>query len=1157
MKLAIFLLLGTVVSVAYSDSPKFIRHIHFTVGGDGGINNGDEATPKIIRQIRAPLGETGTTKGATGGLTSSGAGAGADDIQGHCRTLLTLLKNGMAAGNMSAVNDRIQQFVVVLKRILVMLPPSLQKSVLPIMPKIKSLPQLMKKGAKGTVRTIITQISGTVKEITISRSGGIGAGHEKSQLEQILISIRDLGKAVASGNISNVSTITKELTASMQTMLPKLSPRLRKVLTFCISEMEKIPQLMQTGNKSGAITIITQIGITFVKLMSGGSKGSKGGEGPKNGEGTATGSVSVQKVFVLFTQLRTAIATRNKQLIISISQKLQLSLRAISAQLSLSTTEIQSIEVYIGQLSQIPGLLNRGDIDGILSIITQIEANFIKISGGGGKGPKGGNGTVTGSTSLQEIIILLTKLQTALSSGNKKLILEIYQELTIKLKAVRGNLPLPLRQKIEILVGKLSQLPNLLKSGNNADITLIISIITQLEITLKTAVGGTGESQCPDTIFALLIKVQTYLKAGNVQGALQIIAELIAALEALAPRLPSFVRVTIRIIVQTLTSLQAQLKQGGQTQKALSIIQVIIVRVQKVFASIGSVSNGSKSEIEVISSLLAELEEVSAKGQIQIAISITQTLAIELKQWSTTLSPEAQQIVLTIIVKLKQIRALLEAGKTTGIAIIIDEIEILIQRCASGGGDGAKGKGKGAKVNLTSKQIAEIEAILTKIVGPKLAKVLVDLVVTLINGLLGRVPLRSLLKIVVKLLKNLLGSHGILKKSLGGGNPDAANGGAKTSDGKIKNLTPADQARLIAILSRTVGPYTARTVVKLLATIIDGLLGKLPLEQILHGVTGLVEKLLSSNGLFGKLLGPGGVGGLLRGLLGGNKGSISKGSRSQLTIIFNLLIQLKSAVTAGNTSLVAQLVQQLVIVLKRFLAVLPPGAQETIFTIIELLNTIPGFAKSGSTASVKEIIQKIEILIRQLFTGSVKGGGAKVGGAKGGGKNLTREEILEIEAILTQIVGPKLAKVVTELVVTLVNGLLNGVPLRGLLQIVVKLLKDLLKPSGLINQLLGGGNAHAAGGKARCKNGKLINLTLADQERLIKILSRVLGKDLPRTVVKLIATLVNGLLCGLPLNQILHSITGLVGGLLGKDGLLGGLVGPHGLGGLLGGLLGR
>lgn len=134
---------------------------------------------------------------------------------------------------------------------------------------------------------------------------------------------------------------------------------------------------------------------------------------------------------------------------------------------------------------------------------------------------------------------------------------------------------------------------------------------------------------------------------------------------------------------------------------------------------------------------------------------------------------------------------------------------------------------------------------------------------------------------------------------------------------------------------------------------------------------------------------------------------------------------------------------------------------------------------------------------------------------------------------------------------------MNGVPLRGLLQIVVKLLKDLLKPSGLINELLGGGNPHAAGGKSRCENGKLKNLTPADQERLIKILSRVLGKDLPRTVVKLVATLVNGLLCGLPIHQILHTITGLVGGLLGKKGLLGGLVGPHGLGGLLGGLLGR
>lgn len=62
MKLAIFLLLVTIVSVAYSGKPEVIEYIHFTVGGkggDGATGGGvsrkpeDKAVdgPKIIRKI--------------------------------------------------------------------------------------------------------------------------------------------------------------------------------------------------------------------------------------------------------------------------------------------------------------------------------------------------------------------------------------------------------------------------------------------------------------------------------------------------------------------------------------------------------------------------------------------------------------------------------------------------------------------------------------------------------------------------------------------------------------------------------------------------------------------------------------------------------------------------------------------------------------------------------------------------------------------------------------------------------------------------------------------------------------------------------------------------------------------------------------------------
>lgn len=170
--------------------------------------------------------------------------------------------------------------------------------------------------------------------------------------------------------------------------------------------------------------------------------------------------------------------------------------------------------------------------------------------------------------------------------------------------------------------------------------------------------------------------------------------------------------------------------------------------------------------------------------------------------------------------------------------------------------------------NLTPKEIAEIQAVLTKIVGPKLSKTVTKLIVSLANGILGGVPLKGVLRSVVQLLVKLLKSHGILAKLLGGGNSNAAGGGAKGANGQLKNLTPADQQRLIAILSRTLGPYTASYIVKLVATLVDGLLGKIPLHSILHSVTGLVEKTLNAKGLLGKLLGRKGLGGPISKLLG-------------------------------------------------------------------------------------------------------------------------------------------------------------------------------------------------------------------------------------------------------------------------------------------------
>lgn len=164
--------------------------------------------------------------------------------------------------------------------------------------------------------------------------------------------------------------------------------------------------------------------------------------------------------------------------------------------------------------------------------------------------------------------------------------------------------------------------------------------------------------------------------------------------------------------------------------------------------------------------------------------------------------------------------------------------------------------------NLSPQDQVKIQAILTKIVGPKLSKTVTQLVASLANGVLGGVPLNGVIHPVSQLLVKLLKSHGTLAKLLGGGNANAANGP------NAKNLTPADQARLAKILNRTLGPYTSKYIVKTVATLVDGLLGKIPLGSLLHSVTGLVEKTLSPKGPLGQLLGRKGLGGPISKLLG-------------------------------------------------------------------------------------------------------------------------------------------------------------------------------------------------------------------------------------------------------------------------------------------------
>lgn len=221
---------------------------------------------------------------------------------------------------------------------------------------------------------------------------------------------------------------------------------------------------------------------------------------------------------------------------------------------------------------------------------------------------------------------------------------------------------------------------------------------------------------------------------------------------------------------------------------------------------------------------------------------------------------------------------------------IIDKIRIPIGGGGGGGddgasdgagaaGDGANGAGAigsaagsaagGGQKGLSPKEIAQIYGILTRIVGPKIAKLATKLIVVLVNKVLKGLPI----KVVVNLVGKLLKPGGILEKILGGGKANAGGGGATQPNGKPKNLTPADRKALMAILNRTVGPYTSKYIVDIVGILLNGnLLGKIPLHALIHGVTGLVGNLLKPNGLLGKLLGQKGLGKPISQLLGAKSG---------------------------------------------------------------------------------------------------------------------------------------------------------------------------------------------------------------------------------------------------------------------------------------------
>lgn len=175
--------------------------------------------------------------------------------------------------------------------------------------------------------------------------------------------------------------------------------------------------------------------------------------------------------------------------------------------------------------------------------------------------------------------------------------------------------------------------------------------------------------------------------------------------------------------------------------------------------------------------------------------------------------------------------------------------------------------------NWSTQDMAEIQTILQNIVGPKISTAVTKLVAYLVNGALSGIPISGLMNGATKILVKLLQPRGIVEKILAGGDKNVFNANVKGTNGKPKNLSPADQARIFKILNRTVGPYTANYIVRIVTIAINGILGRIPLNKVLHGVTGLVENVTNPKGIVGQIIGQKGLGKPISQLLGAH-GSI-------------------------------------------------------------------------------------------------------------------------------------------------------------------------------------------------------------------------------------------------------------------------------------------
>lgn len=183
---------------------------------------------------------------------------------------------------------------------------------------------------------------------------------------------------------------------------------------------------------------------------------------------------------------------------------------------------------------------------------------------------------------------------------------------------------------------------------------------------------------------------------------------------------------------------------------------------------------------------------------------------------------------------------------------------------------------------------------------------------------------------------------------------------------------------------------------------------------------------------------------------------------------------------------------------------------------------------------IKELISDVPDDVLESVNGLLDSLG---GGVTGGAKGDLNAVLAEVKKVLETILSPDLVDVI----INLIKALLGGQPIDGVLKSLGDILKGLTNKNGLVSGVLGVANGvvgdlTGANGGAKIDQAK-VNAALTQIE---VALSRIANPKL----VKAIIDVLRKLIAGGPIDGLLKSVNGLLGGALGgKVGsILGGIL---------------